>query len=221
MLITEEELNLIPHCMSFSVPCICDSCQTTFYITKSDAKRGLKGTRKNKFCSFKCHHKSLFTGNMVNCINCDTQFYKKKNDIKRSSKHFCSSSCAATYNNSHKTHGTRRSKLELFIEKELPLIYHNLTFQFNKKDAINSELDIYIPNLKLAFELNGIFHYKPIYGESKLQAIQTNDKKKQKACLEKNIKLISIDVSNMKRFSNQEAKKYLSEIKNIIKEQLC
>jgi len=45
------------------------------------------------------------------------------------------------------------------------MLYPDLVIHFNKKDAINSELDIYIPSLKLAFELNGIFHYEPIFGK--------------------------------------------------------
>ena len=80
-------------------------------------------------------------------------------------------SCAATYNNKNKTHGTRRSKLECFIEKKLSELYPDLTIHYNQKDTINSELDIYIPSFKLAFELNGIFHYEPIYGEEKLNQI--------------------------------------------------
>ena len=84
---------------------------------------------------------------------------------------FCSRSCSATFNNKNKTYGTRRSKLEVFLEKELIKLYPDLLFHFNRKDTINSELDIYIPSLKLAFELNGIFHYEPIYGDNKLSPL--------------------------------------------------
>ena len=76
---------------------------------------------------------------------------------------FCNHSCAATYNITHKTVGTRRSKLEVWLESQLRELYPNLTLLPNDKTAINSELDFYFPELKLAFELNGIFHYEPIY----------------------------------------------------------
>ena len=78
--------------------------------------------------------------------------------------------------------------------------YPNLEIHYNRKDAINSELDIYIPELELAFELNGIFHYEPIYGAEKLQQIQNNDDRKFQACLEKGISLCIIDTSSLKYF---------------------
>jgi hypothetical protein len=138
----------------------------------------------------------------------------------KSYNYFCTHSCAATYNNTHKTKGNRKSKLEFYLEKELPLIYPNLEFNFNRKDTINSELDIYIPNMKLAFELNGLFHYEPIFGESKLEQIQNNDKRKFQACLERGIELCIIDSSQLKYFKESNAKPYLDIIVNIIKQKL-
>ena len=44
------------------------------------------------------------------------------------------------------------------------------------KSVINSELDFYFPNLKLAIEINGPLHYKPIYGKDKLIQIQNNNR---------------------------------------------
>jgi hypothetical protein len=138
----------------------------------------------------------------------------------KSYNYFCCSSCAATYNNTHKTKGNRKSKLEFYLEKELPLMYPNLEFHFNRKDAINSELDVYVPSLKLAFELNGVFHYEPIFSEIKLQQIQNNDKRKFQACLEQKIELCIIDTSGLKYFKESNAKPYLEIIINIINKKL-
>jgi hypothetical protein len=158
-----------------------------------------------------------------NCVIDYDNFLKKSADRRREFKlgktaynFFCSSSCAAIYNNTHKTTGNRKSKLEYYLEKELTLFYPNLEIHYNRKDTINSELDIYIPSLKLAFELNGIFHYEAIYGENKLEQIQNNDKRKFQACSESNIELCIIDSSKLKYFKESNAKPYLDIICDII-----
>jgi hypothetical protein len=102
------------------------------------------------------------------------------------------------------------------LEQQLPILYPDMEFHFNRKDTINSELDIYIPTLSLAFELNGIFHYEPIYGPDKLSQIQNNDHRKFQACLEKGIELCITDTSSLSYFKEQSAKKYLDIITNII-----
>ena len=87
---------------------------------------------------------------------------------------------------------------------------------FNSKEIINSELDIYLPKLKLAFELNGIFHYESIYGQNKLDQIQNNDNRKFQACLEQGIEICIIDSSQQKYFKKETSQKYLDIITNII-----
>jgi hypothetical protein len=109
----------------------------------------------------------------------------------------------------------RRSKLEVWIEDELKKEF-SFEIIFNGKEAINSELDIYIPSLNLAFELNGIFHYEPIYGDKKLESVKNNDDRKFQACLENKIEFCTIDVSGSKHFKPERDKKYLDIIKNII-----
>ena len=155
---------------------------------------------------------------MLECRNCGKPFYKTPSEIKKTKNHFCSRSCAATHNNQNKTHGTRRSKLEFWLEQELPLLFPDLELHFNRKDTINSELDIYIPSLKLAFELNGIFHYEPIYGEHKLSQIRNNDQRKFQACLEQEIELCIIDSSGQKYFKDKSSRKYLDIISTLIKQ---
>lgn len=85
-----------------------------------------------------------------------------------------------------------------------------------RKDTINGELDIYIPSLKLAFELNGIFHYEPIYNQLQLEKTQNNDQRKFQACLEKGIELCIIDVSKQKYFKESTSQQYLKIITDII-----
>ena len=106
------------------------------------------------------------------------------------------------------------------METKLTELYPNLDIQYNLKEAINSELDIYIPSLKLAFELNGIYHYEPIHGTERLMKIQNNDNNKFQKCIENGISLCIIDTSSLKYFKEQASIKYLNLIKTIIDEKL-
>jgi alpha-amylase/alpha-mannosidase (GH57 family) len=95
-------------------------------------------------------------------------------------------------------------------------MYPDLEIHFNHKDIINSELDIYIPSLKIAFELNGIFHYEIIYSSDQLTKIQNNDNRKYQACIDKGISLCVIDTSKQKQFKEKTSKIYLDIITSII-----
>ena len=178
--------------------------------------KGFKWNEELHDLNLEINMKSPRPKKLVICKKCKTKFEKQINQIEKTNNNFCSKSCAAIYNNTHKKHGTRRSKLEKYLEEELTKLYPNLEIHFNRKDAINSELDIYIPSLSLAFEINGIFHYEPIYGQEKLDKIQNNDKRKFAACHDANISLCIIDASSLKYFKPKNAKKYLDIVSNII-----
>lgn len=195
----------------------CDNCKQIFHREQRFVKRNLlKKQTKYTFCSNKCMGEAKITKIQVECKQCKKVFLKAANQLKKHPNSFCSSSCAATYNNTNKTYGCRRSKFELYLEQILPVKYSELEFHFARKDTINSELDIYIPSLKLAFELNGIFHYEPIYGKEKLEKTQNNDNRKFQACLERNIELCIIDVSSITYFKPDRVQKFVDIITNII-----
>jgi hypothetical protein len=203
------------------LPCFCYNCNKIFYVMKKNITHELKHNRgRNKFCCFKCSREFLEKRQNVICTNCGILFEKQIFRITKSGNNFCSKSCNVTYNNLHKTKGNRRSKLEAFLEMELIKLYPATEMHFNRKDAINSELDIYIPSLKLAFELNGIFHYESIYGSDKLNQIQNNDSRKFQACIEQDIELCIIDTSQQIYFKESTSKKYLNIIVNIIDNKL-
>jgi len=199
----------------------CIFCSKTFEVSEFESIRRLKKSKNQlRFCSHKCftQHKSNIGTKIIKCTNCNHTIIKHISEINKSKSgnHFCSKSCATKYNNTHKTFGTRRSKLEKYLESELTKLYPKLEIQYNNKTTINSELDIYIPSLKLAFELNGIFHYEPIYGQDKLNQIQNNDHRKFQACLEHDIELCIIDTSIIKYLKKETAIKYLNIITTII-----
>lgn len=203
----------------------CYSCKKIFYKNKNIIQltlnnhvdmHGKSYSTSCRYCSKECQFTEKKKGEVINCKSCDSKFYKKKSEIKKCINSFCSRSCSVTYNNKHKTHGTRRSKLEIWLEEQLTILYPNLEIHYNKKDTINSELDFYIPSLKLAIELNGIFHYEPIFGKDKLSKIQNNDQRKFQACIENDIELLLIDASLLKYFKQKNTQKYLDIITEII-----
>lgn len=219
-LFTSEELQMVKS--KQLLPLKCTLCDETFYRTKHQIKLALIPhiSVKYLYCSKKCQSISQITKLQLRCTNCDKEFFKQPGQCKKSKNHFCSQSCACIFNNKNKKYGTKRSKLEQYIESKLLLLYSDIEFHFNQKDAINSELDIYIPSLNIAFELNGVFHYESIFGISKLEKIQSNDTHKFKLCIENNIDLCIIDTSDQKRFTPKSSQKYLDIITCIIDDRM-
>ena len=199
------------------LPCECYSCNNTFFKTKKDISYVLNGKKNKigKYCNC-CKNTVRKNKQKLNCTQCDKEFLKRPSEIKKSNNHFCSQSCSCIYHNAHKTTGNRRSKLESWLELKLICLYPDKKILFNDKTMINSELDICFPDLKLAFELNGIFHYEPIYGQNKLDKTQNNDNRKFQACLEQGIELCIIDVSQQKYFKESTSQKYFDIIIEII-----
>ena len=218
------DINILNMCKSLDLlPLKCKFCLRTFFIYAKFIKSIVKHKNemhKYNFCSQYCAHEAIKT--YIKCGECGEIVQKQTKEIRKSKsgKNFCSMSCSASYNNKHKITGTRRSKLEIWIQNQLTITYPNLSIEYNCKNCINSELDIHIPSLNLAIELNGIFHYKPIYGLEKLKSIQNNDCRKFQACLENNIEFVIIDVSKLIHFKEKKAIKYLNIITTII-DQKC
>lgn len=75
---------------------------------------------------------------------------------------------------------------------------HEILRHHRPKWLYGLELDIFIPNLRIAFEYQGQQHYYPIKawgGDSGLKKVQERDYKKKQICLEEGIKLVIIDFS--------------------------
>jgi hypothetical protein len=86
-------------------------------------------------------------------------------------------------------------------------------FLKNKKTGRNLELDGYNSDLKLAFEYNGVQHYKlkfPQGKHSNLEYVQTNDNLKKELCEKNGIKLIVVPytVKDLKIFISEELHKH-------------
>jgi very-short-patch-repair endonuclease len=218
-LFTEQEFQQASN--QTKLPLQCKQCGQTFLKTKHRLSHSYLVHRPNDtsdFCSIRCSNQSRDTRKKLSCDNCGSTFVRNRTQTSGSARHFCTQSCAATYNNRHKTHGTRVSKLEQWLQVELPTRFPKLEWRFNEKTTIGSELDIFCPTLKLAVELNGIYHYKPIYGERKLQQIQANDAHKAEICKLAGIALHAIDTSRIKSFTHRTSEEVLAKIGDLITE---
>ena len=197
----------------------CNFCQETFQQPLKLFNNNLR-RKCNNYCSKECSDKSHNKSLQVTCDECGIVFKKTRAEIKNTKHNFCSKHCSGVYYNKHKKHGYRRSKLEIYIEKKLKETYGDQFAKFNDVTMIGSELDIYIPSLKLAFELNGILHYEPIYGPDKLKYIKNNDERKLQACIEKQISFCIIDTSKFIYFKESKADEFLKMIIGIIKKKM-
>jgi len=189
----------------------CSHCQTPFFKWEYRLQLHTK-----HFCSNECKKENQGRRLSVACAKCDKNFMKDENQVNKTKNNFCSRSCAASFNNTHKTYGTRRAKLEIYLEEQIKEYYPELELICNQKTAIESELDFYFPQLRFAIELNGITHYEPIYGEDKFEKIQSNDKRKVIACYEKGIELAIIDSSSCSYLSPNNKEKYKRIVFNLI-----
>lgn len=204
----------------------CKECSGLFKKPKNQVLASIKynksedGRFEKAFCSTKCRAIAQRTSLTKKCTNCQKEIVVLLNETKRTKNSFCSRSCNATYTNAHKTTGAQRSKLEIWLELKLKELYPELEIHFNKRDIILAELDIYFPSLKLAIELNGIFHYEAIYGADKLKQTQNNDQRKLQACAERGIAFCVIDTSGQKYFKESTSQKYLDIITGIITKEM-
>jgi hypothetical protein len=201
--------------------CKCEFCSKTFYTSKRHISFEIKHNRNQvRFCSRICFIEST-KKKPVTCLVCGKNV--KRRQVKRSSRtsnKFCCRSHAAYYNNTHKTTGIRRSRLESFVSRELEQRFDKILFLFNNRSAIGYELDIYIPSLAIAFELNGIVHYRPIFGEEKFKNIQRVDNEKSLRCGNVGVHLYIIDTSSQQKFTEDSSACFLQRIVNVIESEI-
>lgn len=172
----------------------CTNCSKS--LTKRQATDHLRVGYSRPYCSNNCHMiiRSSEGNNTLNCGWCSKPVRRNLKEIKKSisGKIFCDRSCAASYNNTRKRK-SRRSKCEILLFELLQDEFSELNIIPNDKRMLDGyEVDIAIPSLKLSIEWNGIVHFKPIYGQSKLDKIQERDAQKQKIAYSKDIHMIVI-----------------------------
>lgn len=180
----------------------CEFCRMPFTIPKYRAQTALKGNCKNNigsFCSKKCVSASTNKSTRVKCKECGNRFEKKASDIKRSKSHFCNRSCAAKYNNRNKSFGVKKSKAEKILKELIIKDFPNIIVIENDRKLLGRlEIDLLLPEQKVAIEVNGPLHFKPIYGEPKYKQIKRHDNAKAEKLISLGYELIVVDVSEGK-----------------------
>lgn len=219
----EEILNnkelLKPYKSKDLISLYCDCCGTIFGRSKREIQKKLIRKSKRIVCSRFCFDRLKCNGKIVKCANCEREVYKQSNHIKNAKNNFCSLSCTTQFRNKNEPFGIVRSKLEQFLYDQIKEKYPQLNVLCNSKQ-LGFELDLFIPEINLAFELNGIFHYQPIFGIKKLERTKIIDEQKIINSASNGIKLIVIDTSEQRRFTEKSSEKYLDIVLMAIEERL-
>lgn len=139
----------------------------------------------------------------LKCGGCGKDVQRRKSELLKS-KHgipYCTKSCRMKHYNENilKPSSCHRSKAEDIL---LELIRHDfptLDIKPNNRDVVPGglEIDIYLPTLKLAIELNGPVHYLPIYGEERLESVKNKDARKCLELQQLGITQLTFDISHL------------------------
>lgn len=192
----------------------CNTCGTMF-------KKKLSQITEFNYCTKECFHKSLFgQSRVLICDHCNIEFSLEEYLCKREVKfRFCSKSCRAKFYAKIRKLGAV-SKLEIWLQEKLFNLYPNIQFSFNNREVVGLELDIYLPKLQLAFEINGPTHYTPIYGIKQLKHVQSKDILKFSLCENAGIELFVVDSSHQIKVNKDTSKVFLEYICQIIDEKI-
>jgi hypothetical protein len=96
-------------------------------------------------------------------------------------------------------------------------IERNVRPDWLKNDKGNLvELDIFLPDINLAIEIQGPQHFKPIWNEKQFNNLKKNDLHKKETCKEKGIKLMWMNVEGInKDLLRIPHKKRVETIRNV------
>ena len=121
------------------------------------------------------------------------QIKKKQKQIWESKSEEEKTNLKQAANNAIRESSKAGSKLEKFLLSGL--IDNNIDTKFHyEQTLVNTRLqiDLYIPSINLAIEVDGPSHFDPVWGQETLQKTKTYDDKKQGLIIGKGMKLVRI-----------------------------
>lgn len=207
----------------------CQFCNKIFKVNSGRIRRSCidkyinpKRNIDYRYCCIQCSKQNVaknMTTKIVECVVCKKLIKRKLSDRNYYKFSCCSKSCTMKHLlkiKAFKQKGSSRSKLEKWLEQNLKRCFPALNIIYNDRKIVGLELDIYIPSLKLAFELNGPTHYKQIYKGTDLSVIQSRDKRKLENCKKLGINLHIISTEFHKKSDQENNIHYFYYIKQII-----
>lgn len=202
------------------LPIECSVCSSVFYKQKNEIQKIIKGSYHGSglYCSLKCKGKKDSKQIKLSCTFCKKEISKAPNSITENN--FCSLSCHAKFQHANKKTGFRRSKAEIYLTSLIQNDFPAMDVETSNRNLLNGlEIDILIPSIKLAIELNGPVHYYPIFGQTKFAKIVENDSKKISSLIKMQYGVIIVDISTCNYWKTTQPfldKYYSSHIKPII-----
>jgi very-short-patch-repair endonuclease len=110
------------------------------------------------------------------------------------------------------------SKLERFLLEELAARGHRV--EYHKDDLLSNEklhVDLYLPTIRVAIEVDGIAHFEPIWGPEYLEKRQAADKEKTGLIL--GLGLVIIRVKHVARsLSAKRKRELLAQLLKVLNE---
>jgi len=201
LLISVEELSKLNG--RDSVPLRCKVCHQTFIRPKNRINDVLRGKYPISldFCGRRCRDKSKKTRIMVPCTLCGKPVSRRPCDIKAWKRTYCSKSCAMKdrmQRGEIKRTKFKRSKAETYLIRRLKRKFPTLEIRANARDVLPKqlEIDVLIPAAKVAIELNGPIHYRPIFGKGELKKVKSRDAIKVASLREAGYHFTVIDISS-------------------------